>query len=64
MCWTMQNAMGLVTPAGNGDDSIGLVMDKTRGMPKCDEEDDNDEETDPIILAELALLKNNTDRGK
>jgi hypothetical protein len=35
-------AMGLVTP-GNGDDSIGLVTDKTRGMPKCDEEYDNDE---------------------
>ena len=36
-------AMGLMTPAGNGDDSIGLVTDKTRGMPKCDKEDDNDE---------------------
>ncbi len=44
MCWTIQNAMGLVTPAGNGDDSIGLVTDKMRGMPKCDEEDDNDED--------------------
>ncbi len=37
-------AMGLVTPAVKGDDSIRLVMDNTRGMPKCDEEDDNDEE--------------------
>ena len=35
--------MGLVTPAGKGDDSNGLVTDITRGMPKCDEEDDNDE---------------------
>ena len=39
-------AMGLVTPAGNGDDSIGLVTDNTRGMPKRDEEDDNDEDVD------------------
>ncbi len=41
-------AMGLVTLAGTplggkGDDSNGLVTDTTRGMPKCDEEDDNDE---------------------
>jgi hypothetical protein len=37
-------AMGLVTPAEKGDDSIRLVADNTRGMPKCDKEDDNDEE--------------------
>ncbi len=41
-------AMGLVTLAGTplagkGNDSNGLVTDTTRGMPKCDEEDDNDE---------------------
>ena len=41
-------AMGLVTLAGKTlaakrDDSNGLVTDTTRGMPKCDEEDDNDE---------------------
>ena len=36
-------AMGLVTPAGKGDDSNRLVTDITRGMPKCEEEDDNDE---------------------
>ena len=35
-------AMGLVTPAGNGDHSNRLITDLTRGMPKCDEEDDND----------------------
>ncbi len=35
--------MGLVTPAGKGDNSNGLVADITRGIPKCDEEDDNDE---------------------
>jgi hypothetical protein len=36
-------AIGLVTPAGKGDDSNGLVTDVMRGMPKCDKEDDNNE---------------------
>ena len=35
-------AMGLVTPAGKGDDSNRLITDLTRGMSKCDEEDNND----------------------
>ncbi len=35
-------AMGLVTPAGKGDDPNRLITDITRGMPKCDEEDDDD----------------------
>ena len=40
-------AMGLVTLAGTplagkGDDSNGLVTDTTRGMPKCDEDEDDD----------------------
>ena len=35
-------AMGLVNPAGNGEDSNRLITDLMRGMPKCDEEDDND----------------------
>ncbi len=41
-------AMGLVTLAGapsseKVNDSNGLVTGTTRGMPKCDEDDDNDE---------------------
>jgi len=39
-------------------------FDNLRSIEERNLEDDNDEETDPIILAELALLKNNTDRGK
>ena len=35
-------AMGLITPAGKGDDSNGVITDLTRGMPRCDKEDDND----------------------
>jgi hypothetical protein len=35
--------MGLVTPAGKGDNSNRLVADITRGIPKCDEGDVNDE---------------------
>jgi hypothetical protein len=31
-----------VTPAGKGDDSNRLITDLTRGMPKCDEENNND----------------------
>jgi hypothetical protein len=40
--------MGLVTLAGKtlagkGDDTNSLVTDTTMGMPKCDEDDDNEE---------------------
>jgi hypothetical protein len=37
-------AMGLVSPAVKGGNSIGLSLDNTRGMLRCDKEDDNDEE--------------------
>ena len=52
-----KKAMGLVTTTANGNDAMGLVTtangnlgrlkwddDKTKGMPKCDEDYDNDED--------------------
>ena len=58
MCWTMQKkAMGLVTTTAIGNDAMGLVTtasgnmgrlkcddNKAMGMPKCDEDYDNDKD--------------------